>query len=94
MEAQTNTMKTVFTIADRGGRSYWTRIGVAFINKDNSITFKLDAVPMNGQLQLRDYQEPAPRGFDRDRRPPSDFADTRPRRDFGPDPLDPMPRAE
>lgn len=50
-------MKTVYTIVDRGaGKSYWVKVGVGFINKDTSITLKLDAVPVNGTLQVRDWE--------------------------------------
>ncbi|HEY2513739.1 MAG TPA: hypothetical protein VGI39_22885 [Polyangiaceae bacterium] len=55
MEAKT--MKTVFTVVDRGqGRSYWTRVGVGFVNSDGSLTLRLDAIPTNGTLQVRDWQ--------------------------------------
>lgn len=49
-------MKVAYVITERGERSYWNRIGAAFTNKDGSITVKLDAVPMSGTLQIRDYE--------------------------------------
>jgi hypothetical protein len=50
-------MKAVYTIVERGeGKSYWTRIGVAFENRDGSYNLKLDALPVNGQLQMREYE--------------------------------------
>jgi hypothetical protein len=63
MDEQTSkTMKVVWTVVDRGqGKSYWTRVGVGFVNRDGSITLRLDAVPINGTLQVREWQEP----FDR-----------------------------
>lgn len=63
MDEQTNkTMKVVWTVVDRGqGKSFWTRVGVGFVNRDGSITLRLDAIPMSGTLQVRDWQEP----FDR-----------------------------
>lgn len=63
MDEQTSkTMKVVWTVVDRGqGKSYWTRVGVGFVNRDGSITVRLDAVPINGTLQVREWQEP----FDR-----------------------------
>jgi hypothetical protein len=48
-------MKIVYVIAERTGKSYWNRIGVAFVNNDGSINVKLDAVPVSGELQIRDY---------------------------------------
>jgi hypothetical protein len=43
----------VFTVVDRGGKSYWIRIGAAFGNYDGSETVLLDALPINGKLQIR-----------------------------------------
>jgi hypothetical protein len=57
MEANGQTMKAVFTVVDRGaGKSYWTRVGVGFVNRDGSITLKLDAIPVNGTLQVREWE--------------------------------------
>ncbi len=49
-------MKSVYTVADRDGRSYWTKIGVGFTNRDGSLTLKLDALPTNATLQVREYE--------------------------------------
>ena len=43
----------VFTVVDRGGKSYWIRIGAAFGNYDGSETVLLDALPINGKMQIR-----------------------------------------
>jgi hypothetical protein len=48
-------MKLVYVISERNSRSYWNRVGVAFVNGDGSINVKLDAVPVTGELQIRDY---------------------------------------
>jgi len=48
-------MKIVYVITERSGKSFWNRIGVAFVNNDGSINVKLDAVPVSGELQIRDY---------------------------------------
>lgn len=48
------TRKSVFTVCERNERTWWTKIGVAFVNKDGSLTVRLDAVPVNGTLQIRD----------------------------------------
>ncbi|HZU82736.1 MAG TPA: hypothetical protein VE987_07460 [Polyangiaceae bacterium] len=59
MDEQTSkTMKVVWTIVERGqGKSFWTRVGVGFVNRDGSMTLKLDAIPINGTLQVREWQE-------------------------------------
>jgi hypothetical protein len=47
--------KVVYTIVDRGkGRRVWLRVGVAFPNRDQSLNVRLDAVPISGQLHIRD----------------------------------------
>jgi hypothetical protein len=57
MEDQTKSMKTVYTIIERGpGKSFWVRIGVGFTNRDGSLNLRLDAIPVNGTLQVRDWE--------------------------------------
>lgn len=34
-------------------RSFWTKVGVGFTNKDGSIGIELDAFPVNGRLVLQ-----------------------------------------
>lgn len=60
-------MKIVYVISERNNKSYWNRIGVAFVNSDGSINVKLDAVPVTGELQIRDYsaREDSPLPFHR-----------------------------
>jgi hypothetical protein len=48
--------KVAYVITERGDKTFWNRIGVAFPNKDGSINVKLDALPTSGQLQIRDYE--------------------------------------
>ena len=52
------TMKDVFSIPDREQNSSekgrWTKVGIAFVNRDASINVILDAVPLNGRIQIRD----------------------------------------
>jgi hypothetical protein len=53
---ESSKMKIVYTVVTReGGKSYWVRVGVGFYNTDGSLNLKLDAVPVNGTLQVRDY---------------------------------------
>jgi hypothetical protein len=56
MEQQQRKMKVVYTIVDRGQKSYWVRVGVGFENQDGSLNLKLDAVPTNGTLQVREWE--------------------------------------
>ncbi len=51
-----NRMKIAYVITQRNDRNFWNRVGVAFVNKDGSINVKLEAVPVNGEIQIRDYQ--------------------------------------
>lgn len=49
-------MKMVYVITKRDEKSFWNRIGVAFTNKDGSINVRLDALPVSGEMQIRDYE--------------------------------------
>jgi hypothetical protein len=53
----TRTARQVFAIAQRNGKSYWIRIGAAFINQDGSETVLLDALPVTGRMQIRSAAE-------------------------------------
>ncbi len=49
-------MKTVFTIVEgrkEPEKKFWVRIGAAFEDQDGSTTVYLDALPVNGMLQIR-----------------------------------------
>jgi hypothetical protein len=48
-------MKIVYVITSRGEKKFWNRIGVAFVNRDGSINVRLEAVPVSGEMQIRDY---------------------------------------
>ncbi len=57
MEAQASKMKMVYTVVNRGeGKSFWTRVGIGFVNQDGSWNLKLDAIPTNGTLQVREWE--------------------------------------
>jgi hypothetical protein len=45
--------RTVYAITERGERSFWTKIGVAFPTRDGSLNVQLDALPVSGRLQIR-----------------------------------------
>ncbi len=55
----------VFTILPpykEGGKSRWLRIGSAWVNRDRSMNIKLDALPLNGELQIRKHVAREDRG--------------------------------
>jgi hypothetical protein len=48
--------KAVYTIVEKeGSKSIWVRIGWAHVNQDGSYNLQLDALPVNGKLQVRDW---------------------------------------
>ena len=53
-----NKVKIAYTVVERekDGRQFWVRVGAAFVNRDGSLNVRLDAMPVNGKLQIRDYQ--------------------------------------
>ena len=50
--------KVVYTIVERGPSRHWLRVGLAFVNADGSLNVRRDAMPFNGQLQIRDQTAP------------------------------------
>jgi hypothetical protein len=48
-------LKIVYVISERNARKFWNRIGVAFTNSDGSMNVKLEAIPVSGEMQIRDY---------------------------------------
>ncbi len=64
--------KVVYTIVQRhkDQKKFWVRIGAAFSNRDGSLNVHLDAVPTNGQLQIRDHN-----AHDEDRSAGASFTD-------------------
>jgi hypothetical protein len=47
-------IKVVYTIVRKDQQAYWHRIGSAFVNKDGSLNLVLFALPVNGELHVRD----------------------------------------
>ncbi len=60
METSTNTrpMQIAYTIVERAkdGKKFWLKVGTGFFNRDGSINVRLDAMPVNGKLHIRDYK--------------------------------------
>ena len=55
--------KELFGAVRRRERSYWTRIGAAFVNRDGSLNLRFDFFPTdpNTTIQLREPREARPR---------------------------------
>ena len=53
-----NRVKDVYTIVRNGAKGFWQKIGRAHVNKDGSLNVYLNALPINGELNIRD---PRPR---------------------------------
>ena|SRR5688572_141251 len=75
-----STRKKVLCPLDRNGKTFWMRIGSAFINKDGSTNVYLDAFPTERKLQIRDLDERDRQGRknDRDQEDGPMFADRDP----------------
>ena len=52
-----NKRKKVLCPMEKNGKTFWLRIGSAFLNADGSTNVYLDAYPTNGKLQIRDLDE-------------------------------------
>jgi hypothetical protein len=53
---QRSSSKAIYTVVERANdRPFWLRIGWAHTNRDGSLSMKLDALPIDGRLQVRDW---------------------------------------
>ncbi|HKA86460.1 MAG TPA: hypothetical protein VKE22_02305 [Haliangiales bacterium] len=52
-----NKKKKVLCPITKDNKTYWMRLGVAFVNKDNSLNLYLDGLPTNGKLHVRDWDD-------------------------------------
>jgi len=53
-------VKDVYTIVRNGEKAFWQKVGRAHVNKDGSWNVYLNALPLNGELNIR---EPRPKGI-------------------------------
>lgn len=51
----TSKIRICYSITERNGKSYFNRIGTGFVNSDGSMNLKLDAIPINGEVHVREY---------------------------------------
>lgn len=61
MDSNNRRRWNVYSIRQRPGleKPYWFKLGVAFINGDGSVNLYLDAMPLDGKLQMREWREEA-----------------------------------
>jgi hypothetical protein len=49
--------KAVYTIREVGpDKKFWRQIGVAFENRDDSLSVVLDSLPLDGKLHIREQR--------------------------------------
>lgn len=55
----TKIIKDVYVISEtnKDGPDRWTKIGIAFVNRDESINVILDCVPLSGKIHIRDRKK-------------------------------------
>ena len=53
----TRRKKVLCPLNGKNGKTYWMKIGSAWINNDGSTNVYLDALPSNNKLQIRDLDE-------------------------------------
>ena len=57
MEEQSKRKRVLCPVSGKDGKTYWIRMGCAYVNKDSSINLYLDGLPVNGKLQVRDWDD-------------------------------------
>lgn len=53
----TDKLKVIWGVVKRGRSDHWSRLGVAFTNRDGSLNLKFDFLPTNPSttIQIRDH---------------------------------------
>jgi hypothetical protein len=60
MEMQTTGRRKpwgAFNIVTKGDKSYWNRIGTAYLNQDGSYNIYLECLPRDGKVQIREQTD-------------------------------------
>lgn len=57
MESKNNMLKVLSPVEGKNGKTFWMRIGSAFINRDGSTNVYLNAYPTSGKLHIRALDE-------------------------------------
>ena len=73
-----------YNVKDIGNdKSYWTQIGAVYHHKDGKgSNIKLDTVPVNGEITLRDYADSTMNNRDRDQAQPQQSQDRQRNRSY------------
>ena len=68
----TKKQRNVYAIIEKPGmkKAFWMKLGVAYVNQDQSINVYLDAMPYGGKLQIRE-EEVKPRHAGNETRAPA-----------------------
>lgn len=57
MTHRSTMLKVLSPVEGKNGKTYWLRIGSAFVNRDGSTNVYLNAYPTSGKLQIRELDE-------------------------------------
>lgn len=57
MEQRTTMLKVLSPVENKNGKTFWMRVGNAFINRDGSTNVYLNAYPTSGKLQIREFDD-------------------------------------
>jgi hypothetical protein len=49
--------KVLCPVTNRDGKTFWKLLGIAFPNHDGSTNVYLDGLPLNGKLQIREWDD-------------------------------------
>ena len=55
MDRKSNMLKVLSPVEGKNGKTYWMRVGSAFLNRDGSTNVYLNAYPTSGKLQIRPF---------------------------------------
>ncbi len=50
-------MFKVLSPIEKDGKTFWLKLGVGFLNRDGSHNLYLDALPTNGKLHMRPWED-------------------------------------
>ena len=57
MERRSTILKVLSPVEGKNGKTFWMRIGSAFINRDGSTNVYLNAYPTSGKLHIRELDD-------------------------------------
>jgi hypothetical protein len=57
MEGKKPRFKVLCPVEGKNDKTYWVKMGIGFPNKDGSTNLFLDGLPVNGRLQIREWDD-------------------------------------